>query len=285
MVLRYVTVTHRMQQELDVACRLARDAGALIVGYFGTGIAVDTKSNDEPVTLADRRASELIVSGLASAFPDDLVISEEAEPDLPRLASASRAWFVDPLDGTKEFIRGLNNFSVLIGLAIDGAPTLGVVYQPIGDILYRAAPGCSPQRISASATQALQASSQSDLAQLRLAVSESDRRPVLDDIKRRLGIQHERAMGSVGLKFCLLAAGESDVYINPTAGAKAWDTCASLAILRAAGGHASDVFGEPLLYQGPELRHTRGIVASNGALHSSVIATTRGTFASKTRLD
>jgi 3'(2'), 5'-bisphosphate nucleotidase len=274
-----------MEQELEVAGRLARDAGGLILSYFGKGLAVEAKDNDEPVTLADRQASELIVGGLIRAFPDDLIISEEATPDLERLLTAPRCWFVDPLDGTKEFIRGLTNFSVLIGLTVDGVPSLGVVYQPIGDRLYRAAPQHPPERIEQHSTSRLQVSAVRNLPDSRLTVSESDRRPVLDDIKRNLGIAKEHPMGSVGLKFCMIAAQHADLYINPTSGAKAWDTCASAAILLAAGGQVSDVFGDPLLYRDPELWHTRGIVASNGLLHPAATQATAAVFASKTRLD
>jgi 3'-phosphoadenosine 5'-phosphosulfate (PAPS) 3'-phosphatase len=107
----------------------------------------------------------------------------------------------------------------------------------------------------------------------------------LDEIKRSLQITREEPMGSVGLKFCLIASGHSDLYINPTSGAKAWDTCASLAILASAGGQCSDVFGRPLSYRGPELWHTQGIVASNGALHAEVISATAAQFGGRAHLD
>jgi len=266
-----------MDRELDVACDLARSAGGVLLGHFGKPLAVDAKENDEPVTIADRQSSELIVGGLHRAFPDDLVISEEAEPDLERLARGGRVWFVDPL-------RGLHNFSVLIGLAVDGVPALGVVYQPTADVLYRAAAGHPAEQATAQATSTLGVSTISDGSNARLCVSQSDRRPVIDEIKAQLRITREEPMGSVGLKFCSIAAGRSDLYINPTAGAKAWDTCASLAILRSAGGQASNVFGESLIYSGPELWHTRGIVASNQVLQRTATEATRAVFARRGRL-
>jgi 3'(2'), 5'-bisphosphate nucleotidase len=274
-----------MQHELSVASDLAQRAGDLILSYFGKSLRIDSKAQDEPVTIADKESSALIVAGLNQFFPDDLVISEESEPDLGRLRHGGRVWFVDPLDGTKEFIRGLENFSVLIGLAVDGKPTLGVVFRPIGRVLYRASPQHPAERITSEGTTQLKVTDQSRLSLARLTVSESDRRPVLDDIKRQLQISDEVPMGSVGLKFCMIAAGLSELYINPTAGAKAWDTCASLAILHSAGGRASDVFGNALDYLGPELWHTRGIVASNGLLHSGAVAATASVFDTKTRLD
>src|SRR5262249_56405972 len=95
--------------------------GALVLNYFGTGVAVDVKAGDEPVTRADREASELIVAGLRAGFPDDVIISEEAADDPRRLGGPGRVWFIDPLDGTRDFIHGRHGFSVMIGLVL-GAP-------------------------------------------------------------------------------------------------------------------------------------------------------------------
>jgi 3'-phosphoadenosine 5'-phosphosulfate (PAPS) 3'-phosphatase len=127
-----------MERELAVAGSLARDAGALILGYFGTNLTVDSKQGNEPVTRADREASELIVRGLRDAFPDDVIISEEAPDDARRLDARNRVWFVDPLDGTRDFIRGRKGFAVMIGLCVDGRPTCGAVFQPHGARLYTA---------------------------------------------------------------------------------------------------------------------------------------------------
>ncbi|HWN66557.1 MAG TPA: inositol monophosphatase family protein, partial [Haliangium sp.] len=115
--------THSMSRELQVAERLAREAGALVMGLRGPEIDVDMKAGNEPVTEADRSASRLILKGLAEAFPGDVHISEENADDLRRL-DAERVWYVDPIDGTKDFIRGHEGFAVMIGLTVQHRPVL-----------------------------------------------------------------------------------------------------------------------------------------------------------------
>jgi 3'(2'), 5'-bisphosphate nucleotidase len=260
------------EQELTVAAELARRAGALILGYFGTGVSVDTKAGDEPVTRADREASELILAGLRAAFPDDVLISEEAPDDPRRLGADVRVWFVDPLDGTRDFIRGRQGFAVMIGLVERARPVLGVVYQPCGDRLYTAAPGQGALLVDERGTRRLHASTVSDPAQLRLVASRSHRTPEIDRVKAALGIDDEMNIGSVGLKLGLIALGERDLYVNPSSKSSAWDTCAPEALLEQAGGRMTDLHGEPLRYDAEELKNLRGLIASNGVAHDAVIA-------------
>jgi 3'(2'), 5'-bisphosphate nucleotidase len=259
-------------RELEVAEALARQAGALIRGYFGTGVTVENKAGDEPVTRADREASELIVRGLAAAFPHDIIISEEAPDDARRLEPGRRVWFVDPLDGTRDFIRGRHGFAVMIGLCEAGRPRVGVVYQPHGDRLYRAAAGQGASLVDERGERTLRCSSVSDPGELRLVASRSHRTPEIDRVKAALGIDDELNIGSIGLKLGLIALGERDLYVNPSSRSSAWDTCAPEALLEAAGGRLTDLHGQALRYDAPELKNLRGLVASNGAAHDAVIA-------------
>ncbi len=119
-------------RELTRALELARIAGTEVVRLRNGELTVEMKPGDEPVTVADRRASELIVEGLLAAFPADALISEELPSELATLAK-HRVWLVDPIDGTKDFIRGGDGFAVMIGLSIDGVPAVGVVHQPTID--------------------------------------------------------------------------------------------------------------------------------------------------------
>jgi 3'(2'), 5'-bisphosphate nucleotidase len=266
-----------MQRELEVATRLARDAGHLALTYRGTDVIVDRKAGNEPVTRADREASELILAGLAEAFPDDILISEEA-PDDPRRAGGGRVWFVDPIDGTNDFIKGRPGFAVMIGLCIAGRPAVGAIYQPVGDRMYRAASGYGAWVNEADATRRLHVSRVSELAQIRLVASASHRSAKIDDVKGALGISDETNIGSVGLKLGLIALGEVDLYVNPSSKSKLWDTCAPEVLLREAGGKITDLWGEPLAYHTPELRCLRGLLASNGILHDAVLARLRPLF-------
>lgn len=253
-----------MKKELEVALALAREAGAEAVRIRdGGALGVELKPGDEPVTIADKRASELILAGLAKAFPDDPVISEEAPPPEGALA-ADRKWFVDPIDGTKDFIRGTDGFAVMIGLAIAGRPVLGVVYQPTLNRAFYASPDGAfvdgvPLRVSQVATA----------GEARLVSSASHRTEAHDQVKSRLQITDELAVGSVGVKLCLIAMGVRDLYVNPSARTKAWDTCAPEAILVGAGGKLSDIFGVHVRYD--ELPQKRGLVGSNGVIHADVV--------------
>lgn len=266
-------------KELQVATELALAAGQLILGYRGTGVTVDRKAGDEPVTRADREASELIVAGLAKAFPDDVLISEEAADDPRRLVPGARVWFIDPLDGTKDFIRGLPGFAVMIGLNANGRPRAGVVYQPVGARLFTAAEGGGAHLTTADGTtRALHCSDVADPEKIRLVASASHRDYKIDEVKSTLGIADEVQIGSVGLKLGLIALAERDMYVNPSSKSKAWDTSAPEIILREAGGLITDLWGGPLRYDVPQLANLRGLLATNGKLHEAVLARLRPLF-------
>jgi 3'(2'), 5'-bisphosphate nucleotidase len=263
-------------REISVARELALQAGQIILRYRGTGVEVDRKAGDEPVTRADREASELIVAGLSRAFPDDIIISEEAADDRRRLEPGHRVWFIDPLDGTKDFIRGLPGFAVMIGLCVGARPRAGVVYQPVNDRLFWAAEGHGAWLVAeggeGTADRRLHVAPTTDVASARLVASASHRTGKIDQVKSALGIADEIQIGSVGLKLGLIALAERDLYVNPSSKSKTWDTAAPEIILHEAGGRISDVWGAPLRYDVPDMWHRRGLLASNGALHADVLA-------------
>lgn len=264
------------ERELARAIELARAAGAVAARMQRGELGVEMKPGDEPVTAADRRASELIVAGLAETFPDDPIISEELAP-APGALGAPRFWLVDPIDGTKDFIRGEDGYSVMIGLVCDGAPTVGVVYQPVVDRLYHGTPDGAAM-VAGGQTRRLAVSDIAAAADVRLVASKSNRSQELDRVKAELGIANELNIGSVGVKLCVIASGLRDLYVNPATRTKAWDTCAPEAILVPAGGRLSDLFGNPLDYS-RELAHRRGLVASNGKVHDEVIGKLAPLFA------
>ena len=179
---------------------------------------------------------------------------------------------VDPLDGTKDFIRGHEGFAVMIGLLVGATPALGVVYQPIGDKLYFATRGGGAFLVrgggrARASTSATCASS----SQIRMVASKSHRTETIDRVRAELGISDELNVGSVGLKLGLIAEGLRDLYVNPAGHSKLWDACGPEAILVEAGGRLSDVRGVPLDYRGHELGNMRGLIASNGVLHDEVV--------------
>ncbi len=272
-----------LRRELDTAVELARRAGERIRGFHGSGIAVDTKDDDSPVTEADRAANALIVGGLAAAFADDAILSEELPDDGSRLGK-NRVWMVDPLDGTKDFIRGRDGFSVMIGL-VDGArPALGVIYQPIGDKLYFATRGQGAflQR-GGGAPERIHVSDVRELSRIRMVASKSHRTETIDKVRAELGISDELNVGSVGLKLGLIAEGVRDLYVNPGGHSKLWDACGPEALLVEAGGRLSDVRGELIDYRGRELGNVHGLIASNGVLHDDVVTRLASLFAGGAR--
>lgn len=262
--------------ELRTACELARSAGAAILELYAGPINVEQKRYDddiEPVTQADKTANELIVNGLKHAFPDDGILAEESIDTKRRLAK-TRVWMVDPLDGTNGFIDGNGDFAVQIGLAEEGACVLGVVYQPLTGVLYRAVRGEGawierPQ----SKPERARVSDKTDLTSMRLAASRSHRSPRMNRVVTSFGFREEVQRGSVGIKVGLLVEQQCDVYIHLSPRTKQWDTCAPEVILTEAGGRLTDLFGYPLNYNVPEVQNRNGIVASNGAAHDRIIRT------------
>lgn len=260
-----------LTHELPIVEQLVREAGALVLDYYNTGVDVAWKEGNEPVTAADQAANQHLVLGLQRAFPEDGILSEEGRDDLAR-RERRRVWIVDPLDGTREFIGRIDEFSIMVGLAIEGAPALGVVYQPVTDLLYRGAPGLLAEMVQNGVVQPLAVSRVADSTQMRLVASRSHRDPLVNAVRGQLGITQDQPSGSVGLKVGLLASGLCDLYIHPAPGLKEWDTCAPDAILRAAGGAIGDVWGRPLRYNQVDVRQRQGLAASNGVIHGQIVA-------------
>jgi 3'(2'), 5'-bisphosphate nucleotidase len=262
-------------RELQVALRLAREAGAAILEYYDSPLhierKVDAEENTEPVTQADRAANELIVQGLRREFPDDGILAEESI-DTERRLTKRRVWMVDPLDGTNGFIARDGDFAVQIGLAVEGRSVLGVVYQPLPDVLYRAVEGAGAwiERAGFEPERA-RVSDERQVERMRLAASRTHRSPRMDVVVHALGLKEEVRRGSVGIKVGLIIERQCDVYVHLSPRTKQWDTCAPEIILSEAGGRFTDLFGEPLTYNNVDVQNRNGLVASNGAAHTGVV--------------
>jgi 3'(2'), 5'-bisphosphate nucleotidase len=263
------------ERELRVTLRLAREAGAAILDYYDRPVRVERKvdadDQTEPVTQADRTANELIVSGLKREFPDDGILAEESI-DTERRLTKRRVWMVDPMDGTSGFIARDGDFAVQIGLAVDGQSVLGVVYQPLADVLYRAVEGEGAwvERKGFEAERAY-VSDVREVTKMRMAVSRSHRSPRMSGVIKALGMKEEVQRGSVGIKVGLIVERQCDLYVHLSPRTKQWDTCAPEAILNEAGGILTDLFGHPLSYNNPDVQNRNGLVASNKAAHQRII--------------
>ncbi len=256
--------------ELDIASRLARKAGQVIMKIYEQDFSISYKGTNDPVTEADQLANTLIVEGLAEHFPHDRIIAEES-PMPTGTQQSDRVWYVDPLDGTKEFIARNGEFSTMIGLTINGTPQLGVVYRPTEDQLFAGITNQDSWVEHQGTRRSLQAARAKSLSSLTLVASRSHRSSKLSALKQTLNIREEHPMGSVGLKIGFIGTGGADLYMEPGPYTKSWDACAPEAILRGAGGCFTDVHGNPIQYDGREIRNVHGIVGSTKDCHQQVI--------------
>lgn len=260
-----------LDTELTTALSLALDAGHEALRIAQGDFRVDHKSADaSPVTEADRRGNALITAGLAAAFPDDRIVAEESAN--PEPGSHPRLWFVDPVDGTRDFVLRNGEWSVMIGLAIEGRAALGVVYQPQLDRLYFGIVGHGAFLRCGSEQTALTVRHTTDPDLLAVAESRNHPDPRITTLREALGIRNTYSHGSVGLKLAHIAEGRADVYFNFSGKCHMWDTCAPEALIRAAGGDVFDFSGHPLTYRGTTSRVASAFVASTAAMRSPLVA-------------
>ena len=263
-----------LDREIAEASRIARKAGAVLMEVYATDFSVDYKAEADPVTEADTRANAYIVDEIRKAFPGDGIVAEETE-DKSDALRGGRCWYVDPLDGTKEFVARNGEFSVMLGLSIDGEAQAGVVFRPDQDKLYAGVIGGGAYLEEAGERRALTVSDVAKPRELKLVVSRSHRNRAVDDVVRKLGIEHEATTGSVGLKAGLIAEQAADLYIHIADKSSMWDACGPEAVLRAAGGRFTDLVGEAYQYGGVDMRNRRGILACNAAAYDAVLPIAR----------
>lgn len=232
--------------QLEHLCRVA---GAAIMEIYATDFAVVRKGDDSPVTEADRKAEALILPGLRALTPDIPIVAEEeaAAGRIPQVGDTF--WLVDPLDGTKEFIKKNDEFTVNIGLILEGVPAAGVVFAPALDVLWAGA-GTTAWRQDANGRTAISCRRPPPSGAVVLD-SRSHRAPerLAAFLSTLPGVRVENAGSS--LKFCKVADASADFYprFGPTC---EWDTAAGHAVLRAAGGEVVDWDFRPLAYGKPK---------------------------------
>ncbi|MDP7033964.1 MAG: 3'(2'),5'-bisphosphate nucleotidase CysQ [Planctomycetota bacterium] len=259
------------EHEIEVAMRLVQDVGKRVADMQGR-VGVDRKRGGEVVTDADRMANERICRGLSEAFPGDSICAEETV-DYEFRPTGDRLWWVDPVDGTREFVDGRDDYAVMVGLAVKGEAVLGVVYQPRKKRMWTGVTGGEAYEWieGEDKPRLLKTSAVCVSSEMRMAVSRSHRSAQVGDVVEILGIESEVPCGSVGVKVGLLLRCEADLYPHPGGGTKRWDTCAPEAILRAGGGQLTDVLGQPIDYSGREIANQGGFLASNGSIHEEIL--------------
>jgi 3'(2'), 5'-bisphosphate nucleotidase len=233
---------------IEPLCVLAEQAGAAINRYYHDGFTVRTKMDESPVTEADEAADAIILPALAKLLPGVPIVSEEAGLQGHAVNFAhDRFWAVDPLDGTKEFIRKSDEFTVNIALIEKGRPVLGVVHAPALDVTYSAAgPGTARMQRLSQVARPITARHPPGDGLIALSSRSHDSNTDLADFLTRYPVKERRRVGS-SLKFCCIAAGDADLYarIGPTS---EWDTAAGQAVLEGAGGSVTLMDGGPFIY-------------------------------------
>ena len=248
-----------LKQLLDFAVRLAREAGDIVNRHFKGSFTVERKADNSPVTIADREAEAHLRAAIGQAFPDDGILGEE---EAERIGKSKRRWIIDPLDGTYSFVHGVPLYGVLVGLEIEGVPSLGVVnLSALDEIVYAARGlGCfwngEPARVSAtpSIDEALLLATDFGTCEqygFGRAAAALQRQA---NARRTWGDAH----GHV-----LVATGRADIMLDPIM--NVWDCAALLPILEEAGGTFTD-------WQGLRTIHGGNAISTNGALFESVMS-------------
>jgi 3'(2'), 5'-bisphosphate nucleotidase len=232
---------------LDPVCAIARDAAAAILAIYAGDFEVVRKDDDSPVTAADLAAQRVIADGLHALAPGVPVISEEAvaAPWAER-RTWRRYWLVDPLDGTREFVKRNGEFTVNIALIEDHRVVLGVVLVPVTGDLYAATAGSGAwrQRTPDATREPIRTRRSNGLLMVTGSRSYGTGRTMA--LLDRLGEHETFALGS-SLKFCVIARGEADIYLRLGATSE-WDTAAAQCVLEEAGGAVLDLAGRPFRY-------------------------------------
>ncbi len=265
-----------LEHELETAITLARLSGKRILEHYITDFETIQKlsvdNHYEPVTIADKEASRIIVDGLEAAFPDDAILSEEEADDIERRLAAERLWIIDPLDGTAGFVKKDGDFGVQIGLVRGGVPVVGVVFLPVHDSLSYAVKGSGSYRVlNEGEPVQMRVSRETVLSNMTLAMSRDHQSPRMGRIIEHFGFPKIVNRGSVGLKVGLIADQSCDIYIHPSPRTKIWDSCAPQIILEEAGGRFTDIFGGEITYDQAELQNLNGILATNGVVHEDAV--------------
>lgn len=237
-----------LTQVLDIA----REAGSAILSVYAQDFEVEIKPDHSPVTAADNAANQVILDGLNALQEKIPILSEEGGEDFVGPDSKGRYWLIDPLDGTKEFVKRNDEFTVNIALIEHGKPVLGVVLAPVFNVAYIAAKDVGAFKIDARGQQypIRVAGKPGEGKNWRVMGSRSHAHPHLERWLTQLGPYETRPMGS-SLKFGIIAEGSADVYprLGPTS---LWDTAAAQAVVEQAGGRVVTLEGEPLSYAYPD---------------------------------
>ena len=251
-------------EELIAAKVAARNAGKILMKYYKSeDNEVKMKGIDNPVTIADKEADKYLSDFLIGEFPNYGWLSEETVDTEERLIN-NRVWIVDPLDGTKEFIKGIPHFSVSIAMVYNGRPVVGVIYNPATDEMF----SCQKSKGVYLNGQKVSTSQKTNLFDASIAVSRSELKrnewePYKNDFKSI------NPIGSVAYKLALVSSGNYDIFTT-IAPKNEWDICAGDCLVSEAGGVLKTINDKKIIYNQKKTLVTDTIIATNSVLFEGV---------------
>jgi len=262
---------------LETLIDIAAEAAAVVAEVYATPFTVEYKGPRDPVTIADRRANELICERLERAFPGVPIVAEESPPEsFAHFRGSNEVFFVDPVDGTNEFIEHHPEFVVMIGMLEGGVATRGVIHAPVIGTAWAGTVGRGALKIEpGGARSPVHVTKVGELANATVVSSRAHRSEKLERALGALGVQAITSMGSAGLKGAEVARGAVEAHVAPHYAGKRWDVAAADALVAAAGGRVTDAWGDPIDYRAQSLANDRGLVASNGLVHDAILARLR----------
>lgn len=251
------------EKELEISKIAAIKAGEAIMEIYNDAedMQIEYKDGNMPLTAADKAANRVIVDLLKENFPSYAILSEE-EKDNPERLKNDLCFIVDPLDGTKEFIKRNGQFTVNIALAYKHESIMGVIYVPVTGELYYAAQGQgSYNKKQDGRIEELHVSDNTDISTLKVVASNSHGCAEMDELLRKYNLTNLVKIGS-SLKGCLVASGQADIYyrFNPT---MEWDTAAMQCIAEEAGAIFKQMDGSPMTYNRKDSRNNKGFYIIN----------------------
>ena len=260
--------TSESKEILADVIKIVKKAGKTVLSFYDTDYAIKDKGKENPVTQADLESEHIILRGLSGYGYG--VLSEETSDDKKRV-NMERAWVIDPMDGTKDFIDKTGEFTIMVGLVEKGEPILGVIYQPVEHIVYYAWKNNGAyKKFKKDKPLKLKVSKEKDYGSVTMFSSRFHRSKEEDKLAKKLGIGKITTCGS-SLKVCRIAEGIGDLNFNPSNKTWEYDICASDIILREAGGVLTDSKGMAYKYNKDNPRNENGYVASNGVMHDEII--------------
>ncbi len=249
----------------DDLVSITQEAGKKTLAYFGTVLDISYKSDNSPLTQADLASHNFLVKKLTELAPGIPIISEESPiPDYAERKDTPAFWIIDPLDGTKEFVKAVPEYTVNVALIQGGQPVLGAVGIPASGNIYVAVKGEGSYRYEAdgTVTKLDRCRQGGSMDGIQFVTSRSHVGPKESELIAHLGAPEPLRAGSA-VKFCLVAEGKADIYVRHLP-IMEWDTAAGDLVLRECGGMSNDWHGRTIAYNKEDVRHA-GLIASRDA--------------------